>query len=156
MADYEIALTFAGEQRPLVSAVAERLASALGRERVFYDRFHEAELARLDLDLYLQEIYHERARLVVVFLGADYERKEWCGLEWRAVRDLIKRRRSEQIMLVRVDEGGVPGVFGIDGYVDARGRGPGEIAELILAHCAAPVPSLSPLGSCPDRPRRAV
>jgi len=35
MADYEIALSFAGEQRSLVSAVAVRLAAALGRERVF-------------------------------------------------------------------------------------------------------------------------
>ncbi|HVT19343.1 MAG TPA: NB-ARC domain-containing protein [Thermoanaerobaculia bacterium] len=132
MADYEIALSFAGELRSLVSAVAARLASELGRDRVFYDRFHEAELARPNLDLYLQEIYRERSRLVVVFLGADYERKEWPGLEWRVVRDLIKSKRSEQIMLIRADEGAVPGVLGIDGYVDARGRDPGEVAYLIL------------------------
>ena len=36
---------------------------------VFYDRFHEAELARPNLDVYLQEIYHDRSRLVVVFLA---------------------------------------------------------------------------------------
>ena len=66
---------------------------------------------------------------MVVFLGADYKGKDWCGLEWRAVRDLIKRRKSE-IMLVRIDDAPVPGVFGIDGYVDARGREPREIAEL--------------------------
>jgi WD40 repeat protein len=133
MADYEIALSFAGEQRSLVSAVAARLASALGRERVFYDRFHTAELARPNLDLYLQEIYHERSRLVVVFLGADYERKEWPGqVEWRVVRDLIKSKRSERIMFIRADEGAIGGVLEIDGYVDARGRDPGEIANLIL------------------------
>lgn len=132
MNNYQIALSFAGEQRRFVAAVAERLAAGLGREQVFYDRFHEAELARPNLDLYLQEIYHRRSRLVVVFLGADYERKEWCGLEWRAVRDLIKSKKSEQIMLVRVDEGAVPGVFGIDGWVDARERDPGQVAKLIL------------------------
>jgi WD40 repeat protein len=132
MNNYQIALSFAGEQRPLVSAVAERLAACLGRDEVFYDRFHEAELARPNLDLYLQEIYHVCSRLVVVFLGRDYDRKDWCGLEWRAVRDLIKSKKSEQIMLVRVDEGEVPGVFGIDGYVDARGRNPCELADLIL------------------------
>ena len=150
MNQYQIALSFAGEQRPLVAAVAERLAAALGRDQVFYDRFHEAELARPDLDLYLQQLYHERSRLVVVFLGADYQRKEWCGLEWRSVRDLIKSKRSEQIMLVRVDDGALPGVFGIDGWVEARGRDPGELADLILERLrllepdAAPPPAAEP------------
>ena|GEM_PF-853732 len=129
---YQVALTFAGEQRPLVSAIAEQLAETLGRDKIFYDKYYEAELARPDVDLYLQKIYHDRSRLVVVFLGTDYERKEWCGLEWRSVRDLIKQKSSEQIMLVRVDEGEVPGVLGIDGYFDARGRSPAEIAEGIL------------------------
>jgi hypothetical protein len=75
----------------------------LGRDQVFYDRYHEADLARLDMDLYLQAIYHDRARLVVVFIGADYERKQWPGLEWRAVRDLIKQQASERIVLVRIE-----------------------------------------------------
>lgn len=132
MKSYQVALSFGGEQRPLVSAVAEHLAAALGRDHVFYDKYYEAELARPDLDVYLHKVYHDRSRLVVVFLGADYERKEWCGLEWRAVRDLIKQKSSEQIMLVRVDEGAVSGVLGIDGYLDARGRSPEEIAEIIL------------------------
>jgi len=129
---YQVALTFADEQRPLVSAVAEKLAADLGRDQVFYDRYHEAEVARPDLDVYLQEIYRDRSRLVVVFLGADYGRKEWCGLEWRAIRDLIKKKASEQIMLVRVDDGEVPGILGIDGYLDARGRTPADIAARIL------------------------
>jgi hypothetical protein len=41
---------------------------------------------------------------VVVVLCADYERKEWCGLEWRAVRDLIKRRQEQRVMLLLADE----------------------------------------------------
>jgi TIR domain/Tetratricopeptide repeat len=129
--DYQIALSFAGEQRPLVAAVADRLAATLGREQVFYDEYHEAELARLNLDTYLQAIYHDRSRLIVLFFGADYEQKEWCGLEWRAIRDLIKRK-SGNIMPVRVDSGEVSGLFGIDGYLDARKRSPEEIAARIL------------------------
>ena len=30
------------------------------------------------------------------FYAASYNQKEWCGLEWRAVRDLIKRKRGSQ------------------------------------------------------------
>jgi hypothetical protein len=132
MHDFQVALSFAGEQRPLAAAVAERLSATLGRDQVFYDRYHEADLARLDLDIYLQALYHERSRLVVVFLGKDYDRKEWPYVEWRAVRDLIKEKSSERIVLVRVDDAPVPGVFGLDGYLDARRLSPELIADHIL------------------------
>jgi hypothetical protein len=34
---FHVALSFPGEHRPFVLAVAEALAARLGRERVFYD-----------------------------------------------------------------------------------------------------------------------
>ena len=144
MHDFQVALSFAGEQRPLAAAVADRLSATLGRDQVFYDRYHEADLARLDLDIYLQALYHERSRLVVVFLGADYDRKDWPGLEWRAVRDLIKEKSSERIVLVRVDDAPVPGVFGLDGYLDARRLGPELIADHILERLRRLEPSSTP------------
>ena len=30
-----------------------------------------------------------------IFHGAEYEKKDWCGLEWRAIRDLIKKRNPD-------------------------------------------------------------
>lgn len=128
---FSVAVSFPGEHRNFVKKVARGLAAKWGRERVFYDRDYEAELARPDLDTYLQEIYHDQAELVVVFLSADYERKEWCGLEWRAVRDLLKRRRTAEIMPVRFDDTHIPGLFSIDGYLDVRDRDPEDVAELI-------------------------
>jgi TIR domain-containing protein len=128
---FQVALSFAGEQRSFVSQVAERLKTALGPGHVFYDRDYEAELARPDLDLYLQQIYLD-SRLLVVFLGTDYERKEWCGLEWRVVRNLIKEKSAERIMLIRFDDAPISGLLGIDGSVEARDRDPAEIADLIL------------------------
>jgi hypothetical protein len=141
MKDFRVALSFAGEQRSLVSAVAERLAAAFGREQVFYDRYYEAELARPDLDIYLEEIYRNRSELVVVFIGADYNRKEWPGLEWRAVRDLIKSRASDQIMLIRVGDGDPVGLFGVDGWLDARGLTSDMVADQILDRCRSRVSS---------------
>src|SRR5688572_11603910 len=104
MPDYRVALSFAGEQRPLVRKIANILAADLGRESVFFDKFHEAALARPNADTYLQGIYSDQSRLVVVFIGRDYEQKNWCGLEWRAVRNLISNKQSDQVMLVRMDE----------------------------------------------------
>src|SRR6185436_14948287 len=128
---FRIALSFPGEHRPFVERVAERLAAAVGRERVLYDDYYEAEFARPDLDTYLQRLYHDESELIAVFLCSEYEAKEWCGLEWRAVRDLIKRRASA-IMPLRFDDTAIPGLFSIDGYASIDGRSPEDIAALIL------------------------
>jgi hypothetical protein len=129
---FRIALSFPGEHRPFVKQVAERLSAKVGRERVLYDRFYEAELARVDLDTYLQRLYHDESELIVVFLCADYERKEWCGLEWRAIRDLIKRRQASSVMPLRFDATEIPGLFSTDGYLWIGDRSAEDIADRIL------------------------
>jgi hypothetical protein len=40
--------------------------------QIFYDNRFKAELAQPNLDTYLQDIYHENAELVVVFLCGPY------------------------------------------------------------------------------------
>ena len=129
---FDVALSFPGDRRRFIQKVAEALAQQLHQKQVFYDRWYEAELARPNLDVYLQSIYRDEAELVVVFLCAQYEEKEWCGLEWRAIRDLIKQKQDKAIMLIRFDKTVIPGLFSIDGYVDAIDRSPEEIANLIL------------------------
>ena len=125
---FQVALSFPGEKRDFVKSVADGLRSR-GVD-VFYDHFFEAELATLDLDIRLQRIYHENSDLLVVFVCEEYERKDWCGLEFRAIRDLIKRRRAD-LMLMRFDDTELPGVFSIDGYIDLRGRTPEQAIDLI-------------------------
>lgn len=130
---FKVALSFPGELRTLVEPIANILGQELGRERVFYDRFHEAELARLNLDTYLQHIYHDKSDKIVVFLCSEYEKKEWCGMEWRAIRDLIKKRRDEDVMFFRTDTSNVSGIFSIDGSIDAMGRSSNQLASLIMS-----------------------
>lgn len=129
---FDVALSFPGEHRSFVRAVAEALAQQLTQERVFYDVWYEAELARPNLDTYLQPIYRDKAELIVIFLCAEYEKKKWCGLEWRAVRDLLSDKQDAAIMPIRFDETIIPGLFGIDGYIDATNRTSVEIGNLIL------------------------
>src|SRR5688500_16861685 len=80
-----VAFSFPGEARLRIGPIATFLKDHLGDGKVFYDEWYKADLARPDLDLHLQHLY-TRAELVVVCLCAEYERKEWCGLEWRAIR----------------------------------------------------------------------
>jgi len=128
---FAVALSFPGEVRARAEPIAQRLAHELGRERVLYDRFHEAELALLNLDIHLQALYHDHAELIVIFLCKDYDSKDWCRLEWRAIRDLIKQRQRH-IFLLRLDDAIIPGVYSIDGYIDLRNKTDDEVAALIL------------------------
>ncbi len=129
---FHIALSFPGEHRGFVEQVAAVLAEKAGRDHVLYDQYYEAEFARPDLDTYLQGLYHDESELIAVFLCAEYRRKEWCGLEWRAIRDLIKKRRSAEVMPFRFDDTEIPGLFSIDGCVWIADRSPRTVAELIL------------------------
>ncbi len=146
---FKIALSFPSEHRGFVEQVAARLADQVGRDRVLYDKYYEAEFARPDLDTYLQRLYHDESELIAVFLCADYERKDWCGLEWRAIRDLIKKRQASTVMPLRFDDTAIPGLFSTDGYVWIGGRSPQEIADLILqrSQVNAGQPSVSPSSS---------
>ncbi len=152
---FAVALSFPGEIRGVVEPVAENLRDKLGSERVLYDRFHEAELARPNLDVYLQKLYHEQSDFIVIFLCSNYAQKEWCGIEWRAVRDLIKTRRDGDVMLLRTDSGCVPGIFSIDGYVDIADRLPSDIANLIMARLEMETSQAPTSGSTRRRTRRA-
>lgn len=134
---FDVALSFPGEERGLVEAVAQRLEHAIGPDRYFYDSNYVAQLARPNLDVLLQEIYRHRSKLVVVFIGQAYQAKDWCGIEWRAIREIIAERRElGRLMFVRVDDGEVDGVFKTDGYVDARQHGPDAIAGMIAERAA--------------------
>jgi hypothetical protein len=127
---FRVAFSFPGEARQRIGPIARNVQEALGPASVFYDEWYKAELARPNLDLLLQGIY-THAELVVACLCAGYERKEWCGLEWRAIRELIKKRQ-DRIMLLRLDDVDVAGSFSIDGYIDLRTHDDTETGALVV------------------------
>ena len=84
---FDVALSFPGEHRAFVEAVAARLSAVLGQERVLYDKYYEAEFARPNLDVYLPRLNRTQSELVVLFLCPEYAAKRWCNLEWRHICD---------------------------------------------------------------------
>ena len=129
---FKVALSFPGEKRVFVSKVVDDLKKELGKNTIFYDYDYQSQLAIPNLDSLLQDIYRNKSDLVVVFLCKEYALREWCGLEWRAVKDIIKSKKNEKVMFVRFDNAEIDGVFSIDGYIDASHHSPSDIAEFIL------------------------
>lgn len=115
-----------------VSNVVELIRPKLGKDSIFYDFDYQSQLARPNLDTMLQNIYRNNSELIVVFLCAEYSKKQWCGLEWRAIRDIIKAKENKRIMFVRFDNTDVDGVFSIDGYIDANKLSETEVSKFIL------------------------
>jgi hypothetical protein len=133
---FRIALSFAGENRKLVEEIAQILATHFGRDRILYDKFHQAEFARPDLAFYLPNLYKYESDLVVLVFCDDYENKQWCKLEWRAIYSLIKNMKDQDIMLMRLNRLEPVGLHGLPGFIELDDLSPAQIAGFILERLA--------------------
>ena len=138
-----MALSFPGSKRDRVEPIAAVLASTLGEDRVLYDRYHEAEFARPNLDVYLPQLYRTQSDLIVVFLCPQYAERRWCGLELRHIRQLLGTPEEARIMFLSFGDPGdltATGILAGDGYVDIERRSPAEAAALILERLGQEIP----------------
>jgi hypothetical protein len=128
---FKVALSFSGDYRVYVKQVANELERILGKDSYFFDENYKAQLAMPSMDLILQDIYSNKSDLIVIFFGGSYQKKEWCGIEFSAIREVILRKEKNRIMYVKMDDGKVDGILKIDGYIDARNTTSSEIASCI-------------------------
>jgi tetratricopeptide (TPR) repeat protein len=133
---FRVAFSFAGEKRDYVRKVANALTSHFKKEEILYDKFHEAEFSRARLGRYLPKLYHEQSELIVVVVCPDYQDKEWCGLEWDAIFDLLKKRREDEVMLTRFGRATVEGLFSDAGFSDLDTKSAQQTADLICERLA--------------------
>lgn len=133
---FRIAFSFAGEKRDFVANVARILAGRFGEEKILYDKYHNAEFSRGDLAFYLPDLYEKESDLVVAVFCTDYDKKEWCGLEWNAIYGLLKQRKVGEVMLARFDRVEGKGLRGLAGYTDLDALTPEQAADEILERLA--------------------
>ncbi len=134
---FRIAFSFAGEKREFVEKVAAILARRFGKAHILYDKYFEGEFAIADLGLKLPELYHKKSDLIVVVLCKNYRRKEWPGLEWRAIHSLIMERKGEAVMLCRFDRATITGLYRNAGFVELDQKTPAQAAALIVGRLKA-------------------
>lgn len=134
---FRIAFSFTGEKRGFVEEVATIVAAKFGSDQILYDKFHEAEFSRPDLGIRLPDLYHDNSDLIVVVICPDYDKKDWTGgLEWRAIHDLVKKRRDDGIMLCRFEYAEVKGLYSSAGFMDLDHKTPREAAHRVLERLA--------------------
>ena len=126
---YDVALSFAGEDRLYVDEVARHL-EAVG-VRVFYDQFETVSLWGRDLYQLLAEIYSRRARFTVVFVSHHYAEKRWTSHELRAAQEKAFRESADSILPARFDDTELPGVFETTGFIDLRELEPHAFGRIV-------------------------
>ena len=126
---FDIALSFAGEDRGYVDQVANMLRSS--GIKIFYDKFEEANLWGKNLYDYLSEIYMNKARYTIVFISVHYEQKMWPNHERQAMQARAFQENQEYILPVRFDNTSVPGILPTIGYIDLREKSPADFVDII-------------------------
>ena len=128
--EYDVVLSFAGENRAYVEEVATHLIG-LGI-KVFYDVYEQAALWGKDLYAHLDEVYQRKGRYCVMFISRAYRDKVWPNHERQSAQSRAFEESEEYILPARFDDTEIPGIRRTIGYVDLRRKTPKQLADLIL------------------------
>jgi len=130
---YEVALSFAGEDRPFADAVAKGLRKA--GINVFYDDFYAEELWGEDLAVKLREVYHSSSQFCIMIISKHYVDKMWPSHErQQAIERMISERGKAYVLPVRLDgfDGEVSGLSGTISYLAVRSSDHQKIVDAFL------------------------
>jgi len=149
--EYDIALSFAGEDREYVDQVANLLRNS--GVAVFYDLFEEASLWGKNLYDYLSDIYENKARYTIMFISEHYARKLWTNREREAMQARAFKEHQEYILPARFDDTPIPGILPTVGYIALTNHPPQEFVEtihkkLVNSGCTIPLNDFLPRVEC--------
>lgn len=129
--EYDVALSFAGENREYVKKVAKHLNNA--GIKVFFDEFEQEHLWGKNLYDYLQEVYTKKAQYTMMFISKFYKNKAWTNHERESAQARAFNESKEYILPIKFDNTEIPGMHSTIGYLDANNFSAKEIAEFFLA-----------------------
>ncbi|WP_340817954.1 TIR domain-containing protein [Methanolobus sp. WCC4] len=126
---YDIAFSFAGEDRSIVEEIAGDLVKS--SISVFYDEYEKSNLWGKRLDCYFKETYATNTRYVVPFISKHYPKKDWTNFEFSVAAAEAKKRDSEFILPIRIDNTSIVGIPDSIGYLDYNKEGKDGIVKEI-------------------------
>ncbi|MDG4829819.1 TIR domain-containing protein [Solwaraspora sp. WMMD1047] len=127
--EYDVAVTFAGEDRQFVQAVVRQVTDA--GYKVFYDQDEQVALWGEELTEYFPKVYEQRSRYAVMFVSRHYAAKPWTRLERRSVLARALEQQTPYLLPVRLDATQLPGVRSTISYLDGSVIGEHGVAAAI-------------------------
>ncbi len=129
--EFDVAVSFAGEDREFVEEIVSRLKHE--GIRVFYDTDYQAAMWGEDLVDYLDQVYRVKARYAIMIISRFYAEKMWTRHERRSALARALEQRSAYVLPVRLDSTALDGLRPTVGYLDARLVGSDGIVSATLA-----------------------
>jgi len=116
--EYDVALSFAGEDR----AIVEEFANLLEAQNIkfFYDNAEASDLWGKNLIDHLADVYEERARYCVMFISKNYPLKQWTNFERAHIQARAFQDPNDYILPIKLDDTEIPGLPATIGYRDLR------------------------------------
>jgi len=127
--EFDVALSFAGEDRIYVEKTAEYLRKM--EIKVFYDKYEVADLWGKNLYEHLIDVYKNKSKYTVIFASKHYAKKMWPNHERQAAQARAIESHSEYILPVRIDDTEIPGILNLTGFVRSKEYPPKKLASLI-------------------------
>ncbi len=128
--EYEIGLSFAGEQREYVDELANHLLA--NNIKVFYDNFETNDLWGKNLYQHLNDIYKNKCLYCIIFVSKEYANKVWTKHELSSAQTRAFNENKEYILPTRFDDTEIPGLDNTIGYIDLTKISPKELAEIAI------------------------
>lgn len=130
--EYDIAVSFAGENRTFVKNLVDTIHKYNKNIKIFYDELKQVTLWGKDLYQYLSGIYTKQAKYCIIFVSEDYIKKSWTKLELQSAQARAFSQDTEYILPIRLDDTQLPGLPETIGYLDSRHIPIETIAQMII------------------------
>lgn len=116
--EYDVALSFAGEDREYAEALANLLRE--NGYKVFYDKFEAGQLWGKNLYEHFLSVYRDQCRFCVIFMSEHYKQKPWTNLELRSALERTAHEKSERVLPIKVDSADISGMLASAASLDLR------------------------------------
>ena len=128
--EYDVTLSFAGEDR----THAEALADLLNNDgyKVFYDKYEWGRLWGANLYDEFSSIYKDKARYCVMFVSEHYAQKLWTNHERQSAQARAFQESDTYILPILLDDTEIPGLLPTVGHLDLRSMSIEDIHSVLL------------------------
>lgn len=130
--NYDVAVSFAGEDRGIVQQYCDILSSNPNGLNVFYDEYEQSELWGANLYDKLDEVYRTQALFCVIFISKHYAAKVWTNHERKSAQARALQENREYVLPVRLDDTEIAGIPQTIGYTDLREISIEKLAEMTV------------------------
>ncbi len=128
---WDVAVSFAGEDRPVVLEFVKKL-----EEKgifPFYDFNHQAQLWGVDLQKKLADIYANDALYMVIFISSKYPEKDWTRFEFEIGKVAGQKRPDTYILPIIIEDVPMVGLANTLGKVFLKDHDIAYCVDLLVA-----------------------